>query len=99
MKRLVSIAAAISTVLLGTAVSAQTYISGGGIEIGGNVNTAREGDIVTISVFKDGAEWESEEFWTGENSDKIVFIFDFFGCNLYGFFNYQENYFEYAEKP
>ena len=51
MKRLVSIAAAISTVLLGTAGSAQTYISGGGIEIGGNVNTAREGDIVTISVF------------------------------------------------
>lgn len=73
MKRLVSIAAAISTVLLGTAVSAQTYISGGGIEIGGNVNTAREGDIVTISVFKDGAKWENEEFWTGENSDKIVY--------------------------
>lgn len=73
MKKLVSIAVAISTVLLGTAVSAQMYISGGGIEIGGNVNTAREGDIVTISVFKDGSEWENEEFWTGENSDKIVY--------------------------
>ncbi len=73
MKRLVSIAAAISTVLLGTAAAAQTYISGGGIEIGGSVNTAREGDTVTVSVLKDGAEWENEKFWTGENSDKIVY--------------------------
>ena len=62
MKRLVSIAAAISTVLLGTAVSAQTYISGGGIEIGGNVNTAREGDIVTISVLKTERNGKAKNF-------------------------------------
>lgn len=73
MKRIISILTAISTVFIGTAAAAQVYISGGGIEIGGQINTARGGDTVTISVFKDGADWENETFWKGENSDKIVY--------------------------
>lgn len=73
MKKFISVLTALSTVLVGISATAQVYISNGGIDVGGEINTAREGDIVTISVLKDGSDWESEDFWKAENSDSIVY--------------------------